>query len=208
MDTASVRDQRAPAGPEPIGRVTGITGSEATIELTVRPQGGSSATVGKFLGVMTSKSVIVGLITEVGEEILAPIGGQAFRSVAKIDFIGAIRAQGTAAQFERGVLQYPNIGDDRDSVDGSGIARDLRRQQSRPRRRRTSAAESEHRACTSTSSSSSAGISPSSAPPASANRAASPSSCRRFSRPGRTCASFWSIRTTNMAAASATRRWC
>ncbi len=111
MDTASVRDQRAPAGPEPIGRVTGITGSEATIELTVRPQGGSSATVGKFLGVMTSKSVIVGLITEVGEEILAPIGGQAFRSVAKIDFIGAIRAQGTAAQFERGVLQYPNIGD-------------------------------------------------------------------------------------------------
>ena len=47
-----------------------------------------------------------------------------------------------------------------------------------------------------------------SAPPASASRAASPSSCRRFSKRALTCASSWSTRTTNTAAASATRRRC
>ena len=63
-------------------------------------------------------------------------------------------------------------------------------------------------ACISTSTIWSAATSPSSAPPASASRAASPSSCKRFSRRARTCASSWSIRTTNMAAASATRPMC
>jgi hypothetical protein len=62
---------------------------------------------------MTGKSLIVGLITQIGEQIwtVTTGSGQAFRNVAQIDLIGEIRARQAAAQFERGVSQYPNIGD-------------------------------------------------------------------------------------------------
>jgi len=108
----AARDQRAPAGPETIGRVVAITGSEATVELTARAPTGTSATVGKFMGLMTAKSLIVGLITEVGEQALAAGGaGPTFRKIAQIDLIGEIRMQAGAAHFDRGVSEYPNIGD-------------------------------------------------------------------------------------------------
>jgi len=112
MQTAFAGETRAPASPEAIGRVAAITGSAATVELTARVPNGNNATVGKFMAVITPKSLIVGLITEIGEQISAPAGaGNSFRKVAQIDLIGEIRAKAGAAQFERGVSDYPNIGD-------------------------------------------------------------------------------------------------
>jgi DNA helicase HerA-like ATPase len=111
MESASPSLSRAPAAPETIGRVVAITGSEASVELTARVPSGNTATVGKFLAVMTAKSLIVGLITEIGEQALVQAGGQSFRKVAQIDLIGEIRARAGVAQFERGVSEYPNIGD-------------------------------------------------------------------------------------------------
>jgi uncharacterized protein len=101
-----------PAKAEPIGRVTGVTGSKATIELSMATASSGRATVGKFLGVVASNSLIVGLVTEIGEHLLnAADRGQAFRKVAEIDLIGEIRTGGTTPQFGRGVSQYPNIDD-------------------------------------------------------------------------------------------------
>jgi uncharacterized protein len=101
-----------PARAEPIGRVTGVTGSKATIELATATASSGRATVGKFMGVVTSNGLIVGLITEIGEHVLNVADrGQAFRKVAEIDLIGEIRTGGTAPQFGRGVSQYPNIDD-------------------------------------------------------------------------------------------------
>jgi uncharacterized protein len=101
-----------PARAEPIGRVTGVTGSKATIELATATASRGRATVGKFLGVVASNGLIVGLITEIGEHVLnAADRGQAFRKVAEIDLIGEIRTGGAAPQFGRGVSQYPNIDD-------------------------------------------------------------------------------------------------
>jgi uncharacterized protein len=101
-----------PARAEPIGRVTGVTGSKATIELATATASRGRATVGKFLGVVGSNGLIVGLITEIGEHVLnAADRGQAFRKVAEIDLIGEIRTGGAAPQFGRGVSQYPNIDD-------------------------------------------------------------------------------------------------
>jgi len=112
METTSARDPRAPAGPEMTGRVVAITGAAATVELTARAPSGNSATVGKFMALVTAKSLIVGLVTEIGEQALAPNGtGQSFRKVAQIDLIGEIRAKAGAAHFDRGVSEYPNIGD-------------------------------------------------------------------------------------------------
>ena len=66
--------------------------------------GGEQPTVGKFVGIITSKSLIVGMVTEVGEEGAAPN----FRKVARLDLIGEILPGG---RFQRGVTEYPNIGD-------------------------------------------------------------------------------------------------
>jgi len=116
MDSSLARSAHTPAqpaGPALIGRVVAITGEQATVELTARAVDGETPTVGKFMGLVTAKSVIIGLITEVGEQsIAAAAGGQAFRKVARLDLIGEIRSgEAGAARFQRGVTEYPNIGD-------------------------------------------------------------------------------------------------
>ncbi len=95
--------------PEPVGRVIAVTGSRARIELSMRPGDSNRATVGKFMAVVASNGLIVGLITEIGEH--AADRGQAFRKVAEIDLIGEIRSGAPTPQFGRGVSQYPNIDD-------------------------------------------------------------------------------------------------
>ena len=68
MDLAAAQNARPPAPSETIGRVATVTGAQASVELTARAA--EEATVGKFVGLMTDKSVIIGLITEVGEQAL------------------------------------------------------------------------------------------------------------------------------------------
>jgi hypothetical protein len=105
-------ETRPPAAPESIGRVAAITGSEATLDLSGRIAGANAATVGKFVAVVTAKGLIVGLITKIGEQAMPSAGaGQPFRKVAEVDMIGEIRAQAGGAHFQRGVSEYPNIGD-------------------------------------------------------------------------------------------------
>jgi hypothetical protein len=92
-----------------IGRVAAVSGATATVELTARGLAGENPTVGKFIGMVTAKALIVGLVTEVGEESLAsPASSPSFRKVARLDLIGEI---GAASRFQRGVTDYPNIGD-------------------------------------------------------------------------------------------------
>jgi hypothetical protein len=105
-------ETRPAAAPESIGRVAAITGSEATIDLSGRIAGANTATVGKFVAIVTAKGLIVGLITQIGEQAMPAAGaGQPFRKVAEVDMIGEIRAQAGGAHFQRGVSEYPNIGD-------------------------------------------------------------------------------------------------
>ncbi len=92
---------------EAVGRVATMTGSEATVDLSGRVTGTNSATVGKFLAVTTARSVVVGLITEIGEQAIS--GG--FRKIAEVDLIGEIRNDDGSARFRRGVSDYPSIGD-------------------------------------------------------------------------------------------------
>ena len=93
-------------GAETIGHVVAVTGCSATIELTSRPFG-EQATVGKFVGVAAAKVLIVGLITEVSEDAGTAARGER-RRVARFDLAGEIGGDG---RFQRGVTDYPNIGD-------------------------------------------------------------------------------------------------
>ena len=65
------------------------------------------------MGLKTSKAVVIGLITEVTEQPLAPAtGSQTFRKVASLDLIGEFYSSDDGVlRFQRGFSEYPNIGD-------------------------------------------------------------------------------------------------
>jgi uncharacterized protein len=111
MTLTTMRDASIPprSSSEQIGRVAAVTGATATVELTARSFGNDSPTVGKFMGLATAKALIIGLVTEVGEEqVSGTSAGSAFRKIARLDLIGEISGAG---RFQRGVTEYPNIGD-------------------------------------------------------------------------------------------------
>ena len=113
LEAASSLESRTPSTElKPVGRVTAVTGSKVTIELSTPAASDSGATVGKFMAVATASGLIVGLITEINEQMLNSTDkAQAFRNVAELDLIGEIHNQAASPEFGRGVSQYPNIGD-------------------------------------------------------------------------------------------------
>lgn len=98
---------------EPLGRVAVVGGSQATVELNPRGLAGEQPTVGKFMGLMTGKTVIIGIITEVGEQLLPTAGLTSnYRKMARLDLVGEIRLSDNGGmRFLRGITEYPNIGD-------------------------------------------------------------------------------------------------
>jgi hypothetical protein len=92
-----------------IGRVAAVSGAQASVELFGRAAG-ETATVGKFMGLMAGNSLIIGLISEVDEQPLPGIP-TTLRKMARLDLIGEIFSDAGKACFQRGVTDYPNIGD-------------------------------------------------------------------------------------------------
>jgi hypothetical protein len=98
-------------GRESLGRVIAVSGCQVTVGLSVTPESAARATVGKFIGVLSGSSVIVGMITEIAERPL-PEQDANSRSTALIDLVGEIRANTAgSAYFQRGVSEYPMIGE-------------------------------------------------------------------------------------------------
>jgi DNA helicase HerA-like ATPase len=113
MENSFARDMRSqpPGGSDMLGRVASVSGAQATVELGIRALGTEKATVGKFVGLIAGTTLIVGMITEIGEQA-SPAGGQTARKVARLDLLGEIRAGAIGtARFQRGVTEYPSIGD-------------------------------------------------------------------------------------------------
>ncbi len=108
------RDPRSAsaARAEVIGRISSVNGSQSIVDLAATTTAGEKPTVGKFMGLMSTKALIIGLITEIAEQPTSgTVGGQTFRKVARLDLIGELRADNGAQIFQRGVTEYPNIGD-------------------------------------------------------------------------------------------------
>jgi DNA helicase HerA-like ATPase len=94
-----------------LGSVISCRGSEAHVALMQRPVAQTPrATVGKFVALKHAKGASVGMISEISAANgAAPAGSQA---VARVDLMGEIAyGPGGMLRFDRGVREYPAIGD-------------------------------------------------------------------------------------------------
>jgi DNA helicase HerA-like ATPase len=113
QDTQFRRDQ----SDQPLGRVVAVGGSQASVRLDASRGAGQAhatrPTVGRFLRIDSSDSVLIGLITNVAA--LATAGDADSRDppvVAQIDLFGEIKVMPDGgSRFQRGVTRYPIIGD-------------------------------------------------------------------------------------------------
>jgi DNA helicase HerA-like ATPase len=99
---------------EPLGHVLSVRGSEARIGLPSPSRDQESrATVGSFLALGAGSRRLIGMITEVSANNIDPLYGPRYGAIARIDLMGEIRRnEGGADFFQRGVADYPAIGDE------------------------------------------------------------------------------------------------
>jgi DNA helicase HerA-like ATPase len=99
---------------EPLGRIISVRGSQASISIPAAPPRGPGAvraTVGKLLGIRTGSAQLIGVVTDVAIDGF-PSDGPDCRATAHVELVGEIKEPDTpAAQFQRGVTEYPAIGD-------------------------------------------------------------------------------------------------
>ena len=108
------QDRQSNAAAEPLGRVLSVNGSQAGVGLLAasRNLDDARATVGKFVGIRCGQSRLLGVITEVSIQTLAIARDQGYHATAQVDLMGEIKASAMkAARFQRGVTDYPAIGD-------------------------------------------------------------------------------------------------
>lgn len=94
------------------GRVISVRGSLARVGLLAASQMPISevrATVGRFVSIRCASSVIVAMITEVSCENLSSTDN--YIAIASVDLLGEILNAADKAKFQRGVTNYPTIGD-------------------------------------------------------------------------------------------------
>jgi len=72
----------------------------------------ASITVGKFLRIQRAKSLLIGMVTEVTQDVTAAAREHGFRAAARLDMMGEIKQRDDGKHyFQRGVTDYPAIGD-------------------------------------------------------------------------------------------------
>ena len=94
--TPDISPQPSTTSRRSLGRVTAVNGAQATlaIEAGVSTTGESAQiTVGRFMGIATNRSTVIGLITEVSEQQTNPQPAL-YRSIARLDLIGEILKSG------------------------------------------------------------------------------------------------------------------
>jgi hypothetical protein len=109
MDASAAQSAQpsARSGSELIGRVAAVSGSQATVELNARNVGSEHPTVGKFMGMQAGKAVIIGLVTDIGEQaMVAPAGGPSYRKIARLDLVGEIRSGASRRMVMMGIMLH------------------------------------------------------------------------------------------------------
>ena len=94
------------------GRVISVRGSLARIGLLAASQMGHSearATVGRFVSIRCANSAIIAMVTEVSSENLP--NSDSYIASASVDLLGEILGGPERPRFQRGVTNYPTIGD-------------------------------------------------------------------------------------------------
>src|ERR1700694_4406985 len=99
------------------GRVISVRGSLARVGLLAASQIGLSearATVGRFVSIHCANSTIIAMITEVSCENLPT--SDIYIATASVDLLGEILGGPERPKFQRGVTNYPTIGDSVDLI--------------------------------------------------------------------------------------------
>ena len=93
--------------PAALGRVLSVSGSQSQVRLAASANE-VRATVGKFLGIRAGLAMVVGVITKIAVE-----PSRDDTAVASVDMLGEIKDDERGRSFfQRGVTEYPMIGDD------------------------------------------------------------------------------------------------
>src|SRR5215471_6168129 len=95
-------------GLRPLGRVLSVSGAQAQVRLTVGAQE-LRATVGKFLGIRSGSSIVVGVLTKIVAEATSARDDEL--ATGAVDMLGEIKRGERGQYFQRGVTDYPMIGD-------------------------------------------------------------------------------------------------
>jgi DNA helicase HerA-like ATPase len=123
MLTESLRETDPPSlvPAEPLGWVLSATGSHATVRLQapggMRASEDARVTVGKFLGIRTQEALVIGVLTKISVEVDAMGAPHGEYATGHLDLVGELRnGKDDALHFDRGVKDYPTIGDPADLI--------------------------------------------------------------------------------------------
>ncbi|NWG24133.1 MAG: DUF87 domain-containing protein [Pseudorhodoplanes sp.] len=98
-----------------LGRVVSVHGSQTSVGFaapSLTTSEDARVTVGRFLGIRTGHSLLIGVVTDVAFQAQPAVRDQGFAIAAQLDLFGEIQDHGTPqARFHRGVTAYPVIGD-------------------------------------------------------------------------------------------------
>ena len=115
MDASDIASKTALNADRTCGHILSVSGSQASVGLpaeSIDPRRDASITVGKFLRVQRAKSLLIGMVTEVTQDVGLSAHEQGFRAAARLDMMGEIKSRDDGRQyFQRGVTDYPAIGD-------------------------------------------------------------------------------------------------
>ena len=78
------------------GHILSVSGSQASVGLpaaSIDPSRDASITVGKFLRIQRAKSLLIGVITEVTQDITAASHDKGVRAAARLDMMGELSAR-------------------------------------------------------------------------------------------------------------------
>lgn len=104
------------------GKVISVRGSGARVGLLPSSRlvpSAVRATVGRFVSIRTASSTIIAIITEVSSENLAETDEHI--AVASVDLLGEILPGPLRPKFQRGVTNYPTIGDSVDLISSDDL---------------------------------------------------------------------------------------
>jgi hypothetical protein len=106
------------------GHVVGVTGAQASIELAqcdpAGPAGDARVAVGKFLSIATPRATVIAVITQVDAHAQGQ-AGEPVRMRARVDLLGEIREGSRGPRFQRGITEYPVIGDSVSLLGSEGL---------------------------------------------------------------------------------------
>jgi DNA helicase HerA-like ATPase len=92
-----------------------VSGSQASVGLpaaSIDPTNAVAVTVGKFLRIQRADSSLIGMVTDVTRETSPAARDEGYYATARLDMMGEIKRRESGVHyFQRGVTDYPAIGD-------------------------------------------------------------------------------------------------